>query len=122
MIRVFDNLFLKFFVKLYLSKFSTFSTINRKEIITIISEEDIEEVKRMNHRYSSDNGFINDLKHRIDREIIYKIEALTFIIHSKYDKSVPFDYAEYAEENIKRSELLITNIWGYLIWIGREDK
>lgn len=116
LIKTFNNLFPKFFAKMYLSQFST---LNNKEIMSRMTEEDIEEIRKLNNRYSSDKGFIIDLGHDVEQKNLKNIIIPTLIIHSKYDKSVPFEHAEYAHKNIKDSKLYMNDFWGHLIWIGK---
>lgn len=119
MIRTFNSLFPKFFAKRYLPQFSTLS---KDEIMKRMTDKDIKAIKKMNGRYSSGKGFIIDLKHSVRKGILNDIEISTLIIHSKFDSSVPPEHAEYAHENIKRSQLFIGDFWGHLIWIGKRKE
>lgn len=115
MLRKIANNFPNFFAKVFLPQFSTLS---KKEVISQMESSDIKELVNMINRYASDNGFIYDLEHQTEKEILQEIEVPTLIMHSKYDNSVSFEHAEYAAQNIRRSEIYADDFWGHLIWIG----
>ncbi|MEC9490762.1 MAG: alpha/beta hydrolase [Halanaerobiales bacterium] len=119
MLRKIANNFPDFFVKIFLPQFST---LTKKEVMARMDNHDLEEVVKMVNRYASDKGFIYDLEHQTEKEVLQKIEVPTLILHSKYDKSVSFEHAEYAAENIKNSKIYSDDFWGHLIWIGRNKK
>jgi len=116
MLRGIANNFPKFFAKLFLPQFSMLS---KSEVMASMDSIDISKLVKMVNRYGSDNGFVYDLEHQTEREVLQKIKAPTLIIHSRYDKSVSFEHAEYAAENIKNSEIYSDDFWGHLIWLGK---
>ncbi len=95
------------------------STLNVNEIMLEMSAGDIEEIRKMCNRYSSDHGFMLDLEYSITPEALENITIPTLIIHSKHDKSVPFDHGEHAAAHIKNSELFVAPTWGHLLWFGK---
>ncbi len=115
-LRKLANNFPDFLAKIFLPQFSKLS---KKEVMTKMDSSDIKELVKMINRYASDNGFIYDLEHQTEKEVLQKIEVPTLIMHSKYDNSVSFEHAEYAAANIKGSEIYADDFWGHLIWIGR---
>ena len=119
MLRKLANNFPHFFAKIFLPQFSTLS---KKEVIKRMNSTDLTELVEMVNRYASDRGFIYDLEHQTKKELLQKIEIPTLIIHSKYDKSVPFEHAEYAAANIKDSEIYADDLWGHLIWLGKNKE
>ena len=118
-LRQIANNFPNFLAKIFLPQFSTLS---KKEILNQMDSSDIKELVKMINRYASDNGFIYDLEHQTEKEVLQKIGVPTLIMHSKYDKSVSFEHAEYAAANIKGSEIYADDFWGHLIWIGSSSK
>jgi pimeloyl-ACP methyl ester carboxylesterase len=114
-LRQIANNFPDFLARIFLPQFSTLS---KKEIMNQMDSSDIKELVKMINRYASDNGFIYDLEHQTEKEVLQKIEVPTLIMHSKYDKSVSFEHAEYAAANIKGSEIYADDFWGHLIWLG----
>lgn len=113
------NGFPQFFAKIFLPQFSTLA---KSEIMARMNREDLTELVKMINRYASDRGFIYDLEHQTEKEVLNKIKAPTLIMHSRYDKSVSFEHAEYAAKNIKNSEIYSDDFWGHLIWIGKNKK
>ncbi|TDO94770.1 pimeloyl-ACP methyl ester carboxylesterase [Halanaerobium saccharolyticum] len=118
-LRKIANNFPSFFAKIFLPQFST---LTRSEVMARMNSNDLEAVVKMVNRYSSDKGFMYDLEHQTEKEVLQKIEVPTLILHSKFDKSVSFKHAEYASENIKNSEIYADDFWGHLIWIGKSKK
>jgi len=114
-LRQIANNFPDFLARIFLPQFSTLS---KKEIMNQMDSSDIKELVKMINRYASDNGFIYDLEHQTEKEVLQKIEVPTLVMHSKYDKSVSFEHAEYAAANIKGSEIYADDFWGHLIWLG----
>lgn len=108
-----------FFSQIFLPQFSTLS---KKEVMNQMESYDIKKLLKMINRYSSDKGFIYDLEHQTEREVLQKINLPTLILHSNYDKSVSFEHAEYAAANIKGAEIYADDFWGHLIWIGSGRK
>jgi pimeloyl-ACP methyl ester carboxylesterase len=87
-----------------------------------LSKDDIRELLSTFRHYSSKTGFICDINHNIDDDVISKIICPTLIIHSKNDNSVSFEHAEYANKMIKDSKLAkLNNEWGHLFWIGNDS-
>lgn len=116
MLRKIANNFPKFFAKVFLPQFSTLS---KSEVMARMDNSDTAELVKMINRYGSDEGFIHDLEHQTEKEVLQKIKVPTLIIHSRYDKSVSFEHAEYAADNIKKSEIYSDDFWGHLIWLGK---
>lgn len=114
--RILSHLFPRWMAKTLMEQFST---LNVNEIMSEMTARDIEEMRKMCHRQSSDRGFMLDLAHHITPEVLENITVPTLIIHSKHDRSVPFDHGEHSAAHIKNSELFVAPTWGHLIWIGK---
>ncbi|RAK11907.1 alpha/beta hydrolase family protein [Halanaerobium saccharolyticum] len=119
LLRKIANNFPDFFARIFLPRFST---LPKSEVMARMDNSDTTELVKMINRYGSDEGFIYDFEHQTEKEVLQKIDVPTLIMHSKYDKSVSFEHAEYAAENIKNSEIYSDDFWGHLIWIGRNKK
>lgn len=116
MIRFFNRLF----PTLIANNF--FHNLSKTEIHELKKEDKSELIEALN-KYSSKNGFINDIDQKPDQEIIAKIKCPTFIIHSINDNSVPLEHAKYANERIENSRIeILNNEWGHLFWIGTDSK
>ncbi|MGB1206617.1 MAG: alpha/beta fold hydrolase [Chitinophagales bacterium] len=86
-------------------------------------EEEILDMKKMLMTQRSKSGFVTDLEHDLDENIITKITAPTLIVHSKNDNSISKEHPLHAKQKIKHSELIwVENKWGHLIWVGKESK
>src|SRR5699024_8048990 len=112
-----SNRFPKFMFK---QMVSSFSSLSYEEIKAKMDNSDIEEIRKMNNRQRSRNGFLLDLAQtkEISTEDLQKISSPTFIMHSKYDGAVPLEHASYAHQQIRNSNLCLLDVWGHLIWLG----
>lgn len=95
-----------------------FSTLSHDEVMEMMSEDDIEMFRRMNNRQCSDYGFMLDLEHDIDAEVLESIKAPTLIVHSKNDAFVFYEHALHSAKHIKNSQIYSENIWGHLVCMG----
>lgn len=112
--------FLKLFPKMIIKKMT--AELSTAEI-NDIKKEEIKDMKSMLLNQRSKNGFIIDLEHNLEENIIEKIKASTLIIHSKNDKTISKEHPFYAKEKIKNSKLIwVDNKWGHLIWVGKESE
>jgi pimeloyl-ACP methyl ester carboxylesterase len=113
-----NNLFPSFIFK---QMFPSFSTLTHAEGKARMGEGDIEEVRKMNNRQRSGEGFFIDLKqvNEIRAEHLQGVACPALILHSKHDGSVPLEHAYHAYENIASSQLCLLDSWGHLIWIGK---
>ena len=115
MIRVFSGLFPNLIAKNFYPQF-TFNPPHK------LIKEDVKELILMFENFRSGAGFINDIDQNIDPDIISKIKCSTLIIHSKNDKSVPFEHALHSKIMIENSKLAeLNNEWGHLFWIGNDS-
>jgi pimeloyl-ACP methyl ester carboxylesterase len=117
MLRFFGNLFPRYIAKQFIP---SFSKLKADEVLNILDKKEIEEIRLMNNRYSSGKGFMLDIEHRIDCEVLNLIKSETLVVHSRNDGSVDFSHAEYAASNIQKCELYESKAWGHLIWLGQE--
>src|SRR5699024_8718491 len=104
--------------------FSSFSTLTYEEAREIMLLEDVDEVRKMNMRQRSNDGFFLILYQIIEvtREDVQKISCPALIMHSNNDASVPISHALYAHENIRDSKLVLLDGWGHLLWLGSNGK
>ncbi len=87
-----------------------------------LAKNDIKELITTFKHYHSKSGFMCDIEHDIEGDLISKIKCPTLIIHSKNDNSVSFEHAEYASAMIKNSKLIeLDNDWGHMFWIGSDS-
>lgn len=100
---------------------ASFSELPYKQIKSYISDEDVNEVRKMNNRMRSRYGFLIDLSQT--KEVTVKhlnaISVPTFIMHSKNDSAVSLEHAHYAHQQILNAELCILKTWGHLIWLDQ---
>ncbi|CAM3959771.1 alpha/beta hydrolase [Cohnella lubricantis] len=100
---------------------SSFSSLPYSEIREHLDDQAFELFRRMNNRQRSYAGFSIDLVQTQEDYAaeLSAIQAPTFIMHSRFDRSVPLSHPEHANRLIPRSETCILDSWGHLIWIGR---
>jgi pimeloyl-ACP methyl ester carboxylesterase len=99
------------------SFFSQFSSCHSHKL----RNEDIKELVLAFREYRSKKGFLNDIDQNGRDESLKRIIAPSLVIHSKNDKSVPYEHAVHSHKLIKRAKLIeLDNEWGHLFWIGRD--
>jgi pimeloyl-ACP methyl ester carboxylesterase len=87
------------------------------------AQDEIAELTALFAHFSSQKGFLCDIDHDIDDNLLAAISCPTLIVHSRNDNSVPFEHARHANEQIRNSTLCeLNNKWGHLFWIGRDSQ
>jgi pimeloyl-ACP methyl ester carboxylesterase len=87
------------------------------------TKKEIKQLVAMLKDFRSGEGFLNDIHQTINAQMLAQIKCPTLILHSIYDKSVPFSHAQHAHDGIKNATLVpLENHWGHLIWIGDTSK
>lgn len=115
MTRIFSRIFPKMIANNFHPQFS-------KNKLQKLDKGDVNELLATLRHYNSKTGFIIDIEHNIEREIISNIQCPTLIIHSRNDNSVSFEHAEHANKMINNSKLIgLDNEWGHLFWIGKDS-
>lgn len=86
-----------------------------------MGNNDVDEIRRMNNRQQSGDGFLIDLSQTKEITIndLKAISCPTLIQHSKHDSAVSLEHAHYAYQQIPDSKLCLTDTWGHLIWLGK---
>jgi len=95
-----------------------FSTHDPADFMKHLSKQDIKSLLRLYKNKAYTEGPLIDLKSQPEFSVLNKITTPTLVVHSKEDKSVEFDNAEYAVQNIKFAELYISLTWSHFPWIG----
>ena len=68
-----------------------FSSHDPEDVFRQLTAEDIKAICHFYQRHSSRVGAVNDLTHALEKETLQRIHVPTLVIHSRADKSVPFD-------------------------------
>ena len=97
-----------------------FSTLKPELVLSEWDENDIEFYGIILSRLNSGHGFISNVDHKAKN--IHLITIPTLIIHSPFDKNVPFSHALYAHKKIKNSELFVAPALSHLIYMGKNYK
>jgi pimeloyl-ACP methyl ester carboxylesterase len=114
LIRVFSIMLPKMIAKKFFPQFS-------KNKLHKLNNGDVKELLSTFKHFSSKTGFMADIDHDVEIEVITKIHCPTLIIHSRNDNSVLFEHAEHANKMINNSKLIgLDNEWGHLFWIGKD--
>jgi len=114
LLRVFLRLFPRMIVRQMADELTTVD-------IPHFKPEEIEDMRRMLLIQRSGSGFVTDLEHELDEEVIAAVKAPTLIVHSKNDKAVGKEHPLYAKEKIDNARILwVDNQWGHLIWMGEK--
>lgn len=115
LIRIFSRIFPKMIANNFYPQFS-------KNKLHKLDNADVHELLSTFKHFNSKTGFMIDIEHYIEKEIITKIQCPTLIIHSRNDNSVSFEHAEHANKMINNSKLIgLDNEWGHLFWIGKDS-
>ncbi len=69
-------------------------------------------------RLNSGDGFYYNVDHKA--KDIHEISVPTLVIHSPFDKNVPFSHALYTHKMIKGSRLFIAPAKSHLIYMGND--
>lgn len=87
-----------------------------------LDNEDVNELLNTLKHFNSKTGFMKDIEHNIEMDVIKNIQCPTLIIHSKNDNSVSYEHAEHSNKMINDSKLIgLDNEWGHLFWIGKDS-
>ncbi len=114
-IKLFSGIFPKTIAKSFYPQFTT-NKLHK------LAKRDIIELLTTFKHFNSKSGFISDIDHHINDNILSEINCPTLIIHSKNDNSVSFIHAEHAKKWISNSILIgLNNEWGHLLWIGMDS-
>lgn len=97
-----------------------FSTLKPEDVLAEWGETAIHEYQISLSSSNSGEGFINDIDHK--PQDIHKIKVPTLIVHSPFDKNVPFSHALYANKKIPNSELFIAPARSHLIYYGKDSE
>jgi pimeloyl-ACP methyl ester carboxylesterase len=95
-----------------------FSTHDPEDVLRQLTTEDIQKICRFYQGRSSRAGAMNDLGHTVGEELMQKVQVPTLVIHSREDKSVPFNHAEWTLAHIPNAELCESGITGHFYWVG----
>jgi pimeloyl-ACP methyl ester carboxylesterase len=94
-----------------------FTKLRPKDVLGNMSREDIQCLKKyMVTGNDSGNGFVYDVEHRA--RDIDRISCPTMIIHSKNDGCIPFSHAEYANRQIRNSEMYAAPTESHFVYVG----
>ncbi|MDA7025765.1 alpha/beta hydrolase [Bacillus sp. CLL-7-23] len=98
----------------------SFSSLPPEQVMFKLTNEDIEELRKMNNRQRSGYGFLIDLK-SIDELSVYHLQSIScpvLIMHCPHDRVVPLDHADHANQYLPNSKIYQVDAWGHLIWLG----
>ncbi len=97
---------------------SLFSTHDPNDFMNHVSKEDIKSLLRLYRTKAYTEGPLIDLTNQPEASVLNRIKAPTLVAHSKEDRSVGFDNAEYSAQNIESAELFISPTWSHFPWLG----
>lgn len=110
--------FLRLFPRMIIRKMA--SELSTEKIIHITDEE-VNDMKSLLLNSRSGSGFITDLEHDLEEQIIEEIKVPTLIVHSKNDNSVSQEHPLHAKDKIENSRLIwIDNNWGHMIFFDKK--
>lgn len=97
---------------------SLFSTHDPSDFMRHLSKDDIRSLLRLFRNKAYTEGPLIDIGSPPEAQVLRRITAPTLVVHSKEDKSVDFDNAEYSAANIGSSELYVSPTWSHFPWLG----
>lgn len=92
------------------------TTLNPNKIVKRLSGEQQQKLIQLFSHLQSGKGFMNDLKQ--NEGSAQDVHVPTLIIHSKYDKSVDLGHAEKLHEEIRGSQLFVSDAESHMIWFS----
>ncbi|MBI9049196.1 MAG: alpha/beta hydrolase [Anaerolineaceae bacterium] len=93
-----------------------FSTLKPEEVLNQWDDEDLAFYREMLFSFSSGPGMIYTMDHKAKH--IDQISVPVLIMHSPYDKNVPYRHAMYTHKKIKNSKLIKLPGLSHLIYMG----
>jgi pimeloyl-ACP methyl ester carboxylesterase len=87
---------------------SLFSFHDPDDFMKHISKQEIDKLLRLYRSKAYARGPLIDLRSQPEVSVLNSIKAPTLIAHSKEDKSVEFENADYSANNIKSAELYVS--------------
>ncbi len=83
----------------------------------------INTIRKLIMSQASGKGFIADINQRIEVDNLAQINCPTLILHSRFDKAVPIEFAHFANERISNAKLRIyQNACGHMLWLDRDSQ
>ncbi|HVN55186.1 MAG TPA: alpha/beta hydrolase [Anaerolineaceae bacterium] len=104
--------------RMALQTLAIFSTHDPQQALNSLSAEDVASICRFYQGSSSRSGALNDATHTVAQDALQSIRQPTLILHSRADRSVPFDHARWALEHIPQAELCESGCTGHFFWLG----
>jgi pimeloyl-ACP methyl ester carboxylesterase len=95
-----------------------FSMHDPEDALRRLSQDDILETCAFFRGRSSRKGALNDLTHTVGADVLHRIRQPALVVHSREDRAVPFDHAEWSVTNIPHAELCEAGFTGHFYWIG----
>lgn len=95
---------------------SNMTTQDTEQVINRLDPDQFNALANIFTQLRSGEGFMNDLRH--DERGDTNIEVPTLIIHSKYDSSVPLHHPQVIANEIKSSELVLSEAESHMIWFS----
>jgi pimeloyl-ACP methyl ester carboxylesterase len=115
MLRIFSTVFPAMTAK---RTIALFSTHDPGDFMKHLSSAEIKTLLRLYKCKAYTAGPLIDLKSQPDVVILNRIKAPTLVVHSREDKSVDFENAEYSVQNIRTAELFVSPTWSHFPWFG----
>lgn len=97
-----------------------FSTHDPDDGLRKLSNESVGIISRFYHGHSARTGALNDATHTVGAELLRTIYQPVLVIHSREDKSVPFEHAEWSLEHIPQAEMCEAGMAGHFFWVDPE--
>jgi len=100
--------------------FALFGTHDPNEAVKMLSKSELKEISQFYQKQvgSWAKGALTDMEHYTSESDMRSIKLPTLIIHSREDKAVSFEFAEYSHSLIRGSELWEAPSWSHFIFVG----
>jgi pimeloyl-ACP methyl ester carboxylesterase len=95
-------------------------THDMEEAFANLSPEGIAFIRRFYQGHSARAGALNDATHTVGENLLQAITTPTLVIHSREDKSVPFQHAEWSLQHISGAVLCESGCTGHFIAVDPE--
>jgi pimeloyl-ACP methyl ester carboxylesterase len=98
-----------------------FSTHDPDDALRQLSESDVQTICHFYQRKSSRVGAVNDAAHMVGKDLLQAVPMPTLVIHSREDRAVPFEHAEWSIQHIPTAALFESGCTGHFFWVGPDQ-
>jgi pimeloyl-ACP methyl ester carboxylesterase len=97
---------------------SIFSTHDADDALHGLTHDDVASISRFYQNRSSRAGALNDATHTVGADLLRCVQQPVLVVHSREDRAVPFEHAQWSRQHILHAELCEAGVTGHFFWVG----